>query len=95
MSNRVSVAAGRVLEILNSRQGKELIEALGHLSEELENKVDPERTEMYLFSNIHSIQEKLANVRFNLNSYVRENNPLIGDKLSSLYEDNDKIRVGD
>jgi len=95
MSKRVTVAARRVLEILNSRQGKELMEAIGHLADELENKVDPERTEMYLFSNIHSIQEKLANVNFNLNSYVRESDPLLGDKLSSLYGEDDTIRVED
>ena len=95
MSDRASVAAKRVFELLNSKQGTQLMDAIGELAEALENKADPERTEMYLYNNIATFHEKLGNVKFNLRTYVRETNPLVGDKLSSLYEDTDKIRVNE
>lgn len=95
MSKRANIAAERVLELLNSKHGIQLIKAIEDLSEALENKTDPERTEMYLCENINHFQEKLGNVRFNLTSYVRESNPTLGDKLSSLYDDTDKIRVNE
>ena len=93
MSNRASVAAKRVFELLNSKQGIQLMEAINDLAEALENKPDPERTEMYLYENVATFQEKLGNVNFNLRTYVKETSPMLGDKLSSLYEDTEKIRV--
>lgn len=95
MSNRASVAANRVYEILNSKQGIQLMEAIGVLAETLENKPDPERTEMYLYESINSLHEKLGTAKFNLRSYVQERTTLVGDKLSSLYEDEGKIRTGE
>jgi len=93
MSDRASIAAKRVYELMNSRQGIQLMEAIGDLAEALENKTDPERTEMYLYQNVATFHEKLGNVKFNLRTYVKETSPMLGDKLSSLYEDAGKIRV--
>jgi len=93
MADRASIAANRVYELINSKPGIQLMEAIGELAEALENKPDPERTELFLYESVNSLHEKLGTAKFNLKSYVNESRTMMGDKLSSLYEDADKIRV--
>ncbi len=64
-------------------------ERLGELVELLENKPDPEPTEVRLCENIYSVIEKIKILENNIRSYVIEaRQSLPGNKLSSLYEDN-------
>ena len=82
------------LQQLVSGDSKGMFEGLANLVEVLENKNDPERTEIYLVENIYHFFEKLKILENNLRSYVRESSEeLPGNKLSLLY-DEEKIGTG-
>lgn len=72
---------------LTSEETKHAFEQLDSLREELESKVDPEPTEIYLIENIYHFIEKFKILENNIRSYVRNNNEnLRGNVLSKLYE---------
>ena len=76
------------LESLNSQETRSTFAWLQQLAEELENKPDPEMTEVRLVSSIIAFTEKLANLESNLRSYVKETNQnLPARKLADLYEE--------
>lgn len=73
---------------LNELHQSDAMETLVRLTEILENKDDPEMTEVRLCDNIYQFVEKLRVMEFNLKSYVKESNgALPGSKLASLWED--------
>jgi len=74
---------------LNELNESDAMETLLRLMEVLENKPDPEMTEVRLCDNIYQFVEKLKTMEFNLRSYVQETQEksLPGNKLASLWED--------
>jgi len=80
--------AHKFLQQLTSEDSKGMFEGLADLVEVLENKNDPEQTEMYLVQNIYHFFEKLKTLEGNLHSYVRESvDEIPGNKLSLLYDE--------
>jgi len=80
--------AHKFLQQLTSEDSREMFEGLADLVEVLENKNDPEQTEMYLVQNIYHFFEKLKALENNLHSYVRESaGELPGNKLDMLYDE--------
>jgi hypothetical protein len=83
--------AHQFLKQLTSGDSRGMFEGLADLVEVLENKNDPEQTEMYLVQNIYHFFEKLKTLENNLHSYVRESvDELPGNKLSLLYDETTK-----
>jgi len=90
MSNP-SKTAQRFLESLNSSNSRDVFEILQTLAEELENKNDPEMTEVRLVENIYNFIEKLKIMEGNLKSYIKESTPeSVGNALSKLYDEIDE-----
>jgi hypothetical protein len=80
--------AQKFLQQLTSEDSRGMFEGLADLVEVLENKNDPEQTEMYLVQNIYHFFEKLKALENNLQSYVRESaGELPGNKLDMLYDE--------
>ena len=78
------------LKFLNELDSsKEKFETLLKLVEALENKNDPEMTEVRLVHNIYGFLERLRTLESNIRSYAKEtgNNVPIINKLESLYEE--------
>jgi len=70
------------------KNSEDTVEALVQFMEVLENKPDPEMTEVRLVANITNLLELLRSTEQNIRSYVRESNEdLPSSKLSSLYDD--------
>jgi hypothetical protein len=78
--------AAMFLEGLHHNETKSIFENLTSLIEELENKSDPDPVEINLVHNIYSFLEQLSILEGNLNSYSKESNNELGNKLTSLYE---------
>lgn len=75
------------LENLNSRGTKNTFIFLQKLVEELEEKSDPEMTEVRLVSSIYEFFEKFKLLEGNLKSYVKEfSSRSATAKLSDLYD---------
>jgi intein-encoded DNA endonuclease-like protein len=86
MATELEVAAQRFLDQLNNDPA---FERLVELVELLENKVDPDPTEVRLCENIYNVVEKIKIMENNIRSYVSEaRQNLPGNKLSALYEEN-------
>lgn len=84
MDNPEKIAMGFLNE-LNSN--KESFKILSKLIELLENKNDPEMTEIRLINHLYSFIENLSNLERNLKSYVNESKEnLPGNKLTALYD---------
>jgi len=77
------------IESLHSKDSVFTFESLQSLIEILENKEDPESTELRLLENIYQFVEKLKILENNLSSYVRDTIQLPGNKLSELYDNTD------
>jgi len=87
MSNTTGRLARSFLLELNQGNSKDAFEYLTNLLSELENKNDPEPTEVRLVAQIYSFVEKLEILKSNLGSYVTESlKNLPGNKLSDLWE---------
>jgi len=85
MATPLELAAQRFLDQLNNDPA---FERLVELVELLENKIDPEPTEVRLCENIYNVIEKIKILENNIKSYVNESRQsLPGNKLSMLYED--------
>ena len=89
MSQTAARIANQFLSKINSNNGKEIFETIETLLEILETKDDPEMTEVFLVNNISEFIEKFQVLRSNLKSYSKGNRTLFGDKLSSLYNNED------
>ncbi len=88
MIRRPGRAAQLFLQGLNEKSTRETFERLTSLIESLEDKNDPEITEMRLVESIYSFMEKLKLLESNLRSYVSEQSVnLPSNKLANLYEE--------
>ncbi len=74
------------LEGLHQSDTKNTFEQLKDLIEVLENKIDPDPTEVRLVNHIYAFIEKLNVLENNLSSYAKESTNQTGTKLSNLYE---------
>ena len=74
------------LEGLHQNETKNTFEQLTGLIEILENKNDPDPTEVRLVNHIYAFIEKLNILEHNLKSYSKETSNVVGSKLSNLYE---------
>lgn len=75
------------LESLVSEGSKSSFEYLLKLTDDLENKLDPDPIEVKLLENIYHFLEKLKILEGNLRSYSKQfNKDLPGNKLSDLYD---------
>ncbi len=87
MANPEKIAQ-RFLEGLHTQEARDTFDMLHRLVEMLENKPDPEMTEVRLVDNMYSFIEKLRIMESNLSSYVRESRETLpGNKLALLYDD--------
>jgi len=89
MSDQASRLSQRFLELLDKNSGKEMLDTLNELMTVLENKNDPDMTEVCLVGNLTEFVDKLQVMRHNLQSYSKGKKTLLGDKLSELYDEND------
>lgn len=84
------------LESLASEGSKSTFSYLLKLTDQLENKVDPDPIELKLLESIYHFLEKLKMLEGNLKSYAKDfGRDLPGNKLSDLYDANadDMIRI--
>ena len=87
MKNLANLAK-RFLDGLQSEGTTETIETLLTLTEQLENKSDPEPTEIRLVANLNDFIERLRIVEHNMRSYVKDSNiKTPGNKLAQLMEE--------
>lgn len=89
MSDKASRLSQRFLELLDQNSGKEILDTLNELMTILEEKNDPDMTEVCLVGNLTEFADKLQVMRHNLKSYSAGKKTLLGDKLSELYDDNE------
>ena len=80
------------MELITSQQGKEIFETINELMSELENKNDPETSEIMLVESITSFVEKFQTLNMNLSSYVSGKRSLLGNKIGDLIERREKSR---
>lgn len=85
MSNLSGVAKVFLQELHSSK--KTTFETLKQFAEALENKVDPEPTEVRLAEQIYNLFELLAVLEKNMRTYVVESDgDSFSSKLENLYE---------
>jgi len=88
--SKESKIAQRFLEGIDQEPTKITFETLKYLTEELENKPDPDPAEIRIVESLYHFMEKLKILEYNLRQYVKENNEnLPGNKLNSLYDNID------
>lgn len=86
--SRTHKFAERFLSKLQKESTQETFEILELLTEELENKNDPDPAEVQLVESIYLFIEKMKLMEGSIKKYVKESrSTLPGNKLSSLYED--------
>ena len=86
------------LESLQAEQVKDALEYLTRLSDQLENKKDPDPIELRLLESIYLFLEKFQILQGNLKSYSRDFiKDITKNKLSDLYdkESSDKISLNE
>ena len=86
------------LESLQSEQVKDTFEYLARLSDQLENKKDPDPIELKLLESIYIFLEKFQILQGNLKSYSRDFiKDIMKNKLSDLYDkaSDDKISLNE
>ena len=86
MSDISHTKAKMFLEGLHLNETKNTFEQLEGLIEILENKSDPDPSEVCLVHSIYAFIEKLNILESNLKSYSKKGTNPLGSKLSSLYE---------
>jgi len=79
--------AQRFLRELHSEPSRNTFSTLRELLDNLENKGDPEPTEVRLIEEINKFLESAGVLETHLKSYVRDDG-LLGSKLETLYENN-------
>jgi len=86
--SRTHKFAERFLNKLQRESTQETFEVLELLMEELENKNDPDPTEVQLVESIYLFIEKMKIMEGAIKKYiVQSRDTLPGNKLSALYED--------
>jgi hypothetical protein len=86
--SRTHKFAERFLNKLQRESTQETFEILELLTEELENKNDPDPAEIQLVESIYLFIEKMKVMEGSIKKYVNEERSnLPGNKLSALYED--------
>ena len=86
--SRTHKFAERFLNKLQKESTQETFEILELLTEELENKNDPDPAEVQLVESIYLFIEKMKLMEGSIKKYVKESrSTLPGNKLLSLYED--------
>lgn len=96
MSTNPGRTARLFLESLASAGSKSTFTYLLKLTDELENKPDPDPIELRLLESIYHFLEKLKMLEGNIRTYAKEfNKDLPGKKLSDLYDSisDDMVRV--
>jgi hypothetical protein len=87
MADPGKIAQG-FLEGLHSKETNNTVDMLQRLIEVLENKADPDMTEVRLVDSMYNFLEKLRVLDSNLTSYVRDTHDTsYGGKLAMLYDD--------
>ena len=90
MSNNTKLLSERFSINLSESSFKKFERELNGLIESLENKHDPDLTEIRLTSSLYEFHEKLQILKQNLNSYVNEmSQKNVGDILNRLYDYSD------
>ena len=75
------------LSELHSNNSQEMFERLAQLIEHLENKEDPEPTDVLIADNIYQTLEKLKTLDSLLVNYVGDSKGILkGNKLQDLYD---------
>ena len=86
--SRTQKLAERFINKLQREATQETFEILELLTEELENKNDPDPDEIQLIESIYLFIEKMKLMEGSIKKYVKESREsLPGNKLSALYED--------
>jgi len=86
MAVKTAQLAKSFLGELQSGSAKEAFDTLSELIVELENKIDPEPTDVRLVAQLYAFVEKLEVIKGNLGTYVTESmDNLPGNKLSTLW----------
>ena len=92
--SKMKILSERFFTNLSESHFQKLERELHTLIESLENKPDPDLTEIRLTSSMYEFNEKLQILKQNLKSYVSESvsNKHVGNILDRLYDynDNDK-----
>ncbi|MHA1233129.1 MAG: hypothetical protein ACTSPQ_21100 [Candidatus Helarchaeota archaeon] len=86
MSTNLGKIAQNFLIELQSNDSINMFNKLVSLIEFIENKSDPDPTEIRLAENIYHFIEKLKILESNIKSYVQESQETPGSKLSELYD---------
>jgi len=90
MADMVGTLAKQFIDGLHSKESKEVFEHLSLLVDHLENKNDPDPTEIRLMVELYEFIEKFNLVQHNLKTYANERLETPGSKLTSLYEEIDE-----
>jgi mRNA-degrading endonuclease RelE of RelBE toxin-antitoxin system len=92
MSNNV-ILAKKILKESSKFISSETSDSLNKLIESLEDKNDPDPSEVYLLESIYQYIEKLNLLESHLNKYIQKAtaSKVKGNKLSSLYENENKF----
>lgn len=74
-------------KVLSDISESEAIESISCLLEILENKLDPDMTEIHIVTTLYKVQEQLKLLENHITKYIKpENDKLLGNKLAELYE---------
>lgn len=80
------------LNELNSQEFRDAFESLNVLIEYLENKVDPEPSELHVVETAYEFIEKVKLLESALRTHTRSDDQL-GSKLQKLYDNNKSISL--
>ncbi len=85
MAKELEQMAQKFLDQINEDPA---FESLVQIVEMLENKVDPEPTEVRLCENIYAVIERMKVLESNIRTFVNESRQILpGNKLANLIED--------
>ena len=85
--SRTDKLVANFLSELHSNESLEMFEKLSQLIEHLEEKEDPEPTDVLLMDHIYQTLEKLKTLDSILKNYVGESGTILkGNKLQGLYD---------
>lgn len=76
-----------VKKFLQEMESSESAQLLDNIIEELETKIDPDPTEIFLLETLYQFKEKMKITESKLSSYlIKSRDKTSGDKLSDLYD---------
>ena len=83
--SKPGISKKRLLNEIHSQSTRDFLDSISSLLQELEEKPDPETTELYLVENIYQFLEKFKMLQSNLEKHLKEDRrSLPGNKLSNL-----------